>query len=212
MRRASLVAPLLLIGIGLLFLARNVFPGSATAGLSGQILAAAAGRVGRTAASGDPVLGRHRADAAGARGQQRRMGPGDLPVLCGRKSARRARILLMAAGQPHRAGRPGYLRRELRLSTRRRESLDQSSARDPRKFSRQCPHHRRRCPDRQGDRPFHHSEPRPGLRGPHQSGSAAGAGRRAERNPCPHPAKPGLRQHPTYLGRPGNRGSQGSHH
>jgi len=26
MRRASLVAPLLLIGIGLLFLARNVFP------------------------------------------------------------------------------------------------------------------------------------------------------------------------------------------
>ena len=82
MRRASLVAPLLLIGIGLLFLARNVFPEMQLLDYLAKywplLLVVWGGlrllEILFWAATGRPL------PAHGI--SQRRMGAGDLPVLC----------------------------------------------------------------------------------------------------------------------------------
>src|ERR1041385_1340770 len=73
------------------------FSRNAAAGLSGQVLAIAAGGVGRAAAARDPVLGGFRTRPSPVRHRQRRMGAGDFPLFSGSKLARRARIFQLAA-------------------------------------------------------------------------------------------------------------------
>ena len=173
MRRASLVAPLLLIGIGLLFLARNVFPEMQLLDYLAkywplllvvwgglrliEILfwAATARPLPRFGiSSGEWVLviflcflgvSLHavRGFSAWLPGSRIELGGLD--------------IFGESYDYPLSAERPAT----------------KSSPRDHREFSRQRPHHRRRCPNGESDRPYHHSQPGSGVRRSSQSAGAA---------------------------------------
>ena len=173
MRRASLVAPLLLIGIGLLFLARNVFPEMQLLDYLAKywplllvvwgglrlieiLFWAASGRALPRfgISSGEWVL---------------------VVFLCFLGVSLHAVRGFSAwlPGSRIELGGLDIFGESYDYPRCRRKSLDQSPARDHRKFSGQCPHHRRRCPDRESHRPFHHPQPGPGLRRPRQSAGAA---------------------------------------
>src|SRR5205814_10341557 len=81
------------------------FSRTATAGLSGQILAPAAGNLGRLTAARNPGVGGRFETFASARLVERRVGANRLPVFRRREPARRARFFGVASGQPDRTGR-----------------------------------------------------------------------------------------------------------